>query len=312
MVNGPASFSAQINESTNVMNHKVVLTCALTGAGDTAGKSEHVPVTPEQIADAAIEAAIAGASIVHVHVRNVDTGKGGRDAAHFREVVERLKKSGTDIVLNLTVGMGAQLHLEDMDPRKRGDETDIVPAEERFRHIDELKPEICTLDCGSMNFGEDTVVINRLMDLRYMAKRAQELGVKPELEVFDMGQMQHALTLMREGLIDDPPLFQFVLGVPSGAPATAEAMLALKTMLPAGANWAAFGISRSEMPMVAQAILLGGHCRVGLEDNLYLSKGVLATNGQLVAKAKRIVEELGGRVLSPQDARAKLGLKKQW
>lgn len=294
------------------MNHEVVLTCALTGAGDTAGKSEHVPVTPEEIANSAIEAARAGASVVHVHVRNVDTGKGGRDLAHFREVVERIKESDTDIVLNLTVGMGAQLQLGDMDPRQRGEETDLVPAEERFQHIEELKPEICTLDCGSMNFGEDTVVINRLMDLRYMARRAQELGVKPELEVFDMGQMQHALTLVREGLIDNPALFQFVLGVPSGAPATAEALLALKTMLPPGANWAAFGISRSEMPMVAQAMLLGGHCRVGLEDNLYLSKGVLATNGQLVEKAKCIVEELGGRVLSPSEAREKLALKKQW
>lgn len=294
------------------MNHEVVLTCALTGAGDTASKNENVPVTPEQIADAAVESAKAGASIVHIHVRDIETGKGARDLEHFREVVDRVRDSGTDIVLNLTVGMGGQLQLGDMDPRKTGDETDLVPAEERFRHIDELKPEICTLDCGSMNFGEDTVVINRLMDLRYMATRAQELGVKPELEVFDMGQMQHALTLVREGLIDDPPLFQFVLGVPSGAPATVEAMLALKAMLPPGANWAAFGISRTEMPMVAQAMLLGGNCRVGLEDNLYLAKGVLATNGQLVSKAKRIIEELGGRVLTPQQARENLGLKKQW
>lgn len=294
------------------MNTEVVLTCALTGAGDTAGKSEHVPVSPEQIADAALEAAEAGASIVHIHVRDVETGKGGRDPAHFREVVERIRDAGTDVVLNLTVGMGGQLQLADMDPRQTGGETDLVSAEERFRHIEDLKPEICTLDCGSMNFGEDTVVINRLMDLRFMARRAKALGVKPELEIFDMGQMQHALTLIREGLVDDPPLFQFVLGVPSGAPATAEAMIALKTMLPAGANWAAFGISRTEMPMVAQAMLLGGNCRVGLEDNLYLAKGVLATNGQLVVKAKSIIEELGGRVLTPQQARDKFGLKKQW
>jgi len=226
--------------------------------------------------------------------------------------VDRIKASGTDIVLNLTVGMGAQMQLADADPRKTGLDTDLVSAEERFRHIEELKPEICTLDCGSMNFGEDTVVINRLMDLRYMARRARELGVKPELEVFDMGQMQSALTLVQEGLIADPPLFQFCLGIPSGAPATAEAMLALKSMLPAGSQWAAFGISRAQMPMVALAMILGGHCRVGLEDNLYLSKGVLATNGQLVAKAKRIVEELGGRVVSPAEARDKLGLRLQW
>ncbi len=294
------------------MNTDVILTCALTGAGDTVSKSEHVPVTPEQIADAAIDAAEAGASIVHVHVRDPDTGKGGRDPACFRRVVDRIKASGTDIVLNLTVGMGAQMQLADADPRKTGLDTDLVSAEERFRHIEELKPEICTLDCGSMNFGEDTVVINRLMDLRYMARRARELGVKPELEVFDMGQMQSALTLVQEGLIADPPLFQFCLGIPSGAPATAEAMLALKSMLPAGSQWAAFGISRAQMPMVALAMILGGHCRVGLEDNLYLSKGVLATNGQLVAKAKRIVEELGGRVVSPAEARDKLGLRLQW
>ena len=294
------------------MNTEVVLTCALTGAGDTVGKSKYVPVTPEEIAEAAIEAAKAGASVVHVHVRDVDTGKGGRDPAHFREVVERIRESETDVVLNLTVGMGAQLYLLDEDPRKTGKDTDLVPAEERFQHIEELKPEICTLDCGSMNFGEDQVVINRLMDLRYMAKRSQELGVKPELEVFDLGQMQHALTLLREGLIDDPPLFQFVLGVSSGAPATAEALMALRNMLPSGANWAAFGISRAEMPMVAQAMLLGGNCRVGLEDNLYLSRGVLTTNGQLVVKAKHIIESLDGRVLPPGETREKLGLKKQW
>ena len=294
------------------MNTEVVLTCALTGAGDTSGKSEYVPVTPEQIAAAAIEAAEAGASVVHVHVRDVETGKGGRDPAHFREVVERVRDSGTDIVLNLTVGMGGQLQLGDLDPRITGNQTDLVPAQERFRHIEELKPEICTLDCGSMNFGEDTVVINRLMDLRWMAKRARELGVKPELEVFDMGHMQHALTLIREGLVEDPPLFQFCLDIASGAPATAEAMMAMRSMLPAGANWAAFGISRAQMPMAAQAMLLGGNCRVGLEDSLYLSKGVLATNGQLVLKARRIVEELGGQVLSPSAARDKLQLKKQW
>ena len=294
------------------MNTEVVLTCALTGAGDTVSKSKFVPVTPEQITDAAIEAAEAGASAVHVHVRDVSTGKGCRNPDHFVEIVERIKKAKTDIVLNLTVGMGAQLQLLDTDPGKLGEETDLVAAAERFHHIELIKPEICTLDCGSMNFGEDLVVINRMMDLRFMARRARELSVKPELEVFDMGQMQNALALVEEGLIADPPLFQFVLGVPSGAPATVEAMLALRNMLPPGANWAAFGVSRMEMPMVAQAMLLGGHVRVGLEDNLYLSKGILATNGDLVAKAKCIVEELGGRVLSPREARAKLSLTKQW
>ena len=294
------------------MTHDVALTCALTGAGDTSEKSEHVPVTPEQIANAAIEAADAGASIVHVHVRDLESRKGGRDLAHFQEIVERIRDNGTDVVLNLTVGLGGQLQLAEQDPRTTGNETDLVPAEERFRHIEELHPEICTLDCGSMNFGEDTVVVNRLIDLRWMANRAKELGVKPELEVFDMGQMQNALTLIKEGLIDDPPLFQFCLGISSGAPATVQALLAMKSMLPSGANWAAFGISRSEMPMVAHTMLLGGNVRVGLEDNLYLAKGVLATNGQLVAKAKHIVEELGGSVLSPAAARDRLSLTKRW
>ena len=294
------------------MTHAVALTCALTGASDTVEKSGHVPVTPAQIAAAAIEAAEAGASIVHVHVRDEETGKGGRNPEHFQEIVERVRDKGTDIVLNLTAGMGGQLQLADQDPRTTGNETDLVPAEERFRHIEELLPEICTLDCGSMNFGEDLVVVNRLIDLRWMAKRAQKLGVKPELEVFDMGQMQNALTLIREGLVDAPPLFQFCLGISSGAPATVEALLAMKSMLPSGANWAAFGISRAEMPMVAHTLLLGGNIRVGLEDNLYLSKGVLATNAQLVAKAKHIVEELGGSVLSPAAARDKLGLTKRW
>lgn len=294
------------------MNRDVILTCALTGAGDTVAKSKYVPVTPEDIVESAIEAADAGASIAHIHVRDPKTGRSSRDPAHFREVVERLRAAHVDIVLNLTVGMGGQLQLSDQDPLRTGAETDLVSAEERFRHIEDLKPEICSLDCGSMNFGEDLVVINRLMDLRWIAKRAKEIAVKPELEVFDMGQMQHALTLMREGLIEHPPLFQFCLDIASGAPATVEAILAMKSMLPPGANWAAFGISRAEMPMVAQAMLLGGNCRVGLEDNLYLSRGVLATNGQLVAKAKRIVEELGGQVLSPQAARDKYQLTKQW
>lgn len=294
------------------MNRDVVMTCALTGAGDTVDKNKHVPVTPEQIANAALEAVEAGCSVVHVHVRDVETGKGGRRPEDFREVVDRIKETGVDVVLNLTVGMGAQVQLADADPLRVGDQTDAVSAKERFRHIEDIKPEICTLDCGTMNFGEDTVVVNRMLDLRYMAQRALALGVKPELEVFDMGQVQHALMLIKEGLIEAPPLFQFVLGVATGSPATTEAMLALKTMLPADANWAAFGISHTEMPMVAQAVILGGNVRVGLEDNLYVSKGVLATNGALVSKAKRIVEDLGARVLTPAEAREKLGLIKQW
>ena len=290
------------------MNSDVIITCALTGAGDTVGKHPGVPVTHAQIAAAAIEAAQAGAAIVHVHVRDVASGQGGRDPAHFREVVETIRAASTDVVINLTAGMGGQLHLPDDDPARPGPQTDLVPSNVRFRHIEELRPEICTIDCGSMNFGENIVVVNRAADLRWMAGRARELGVKPELEVFDMGQVLHALDLIAAGLIDDPPMFQLCLGCPGGAPATTESMLALRNMLPRNAHWAAFGISRLEFPMVAQAVLLGGHVRVGLEDNLWLDKGRLASNGELVAKAVRIVTELGARVLSPAEARVRLGL----
>lgn len=288
----------------------VAITCALTGAGNTVGRSPHVPVTPEQIAADAIAAAQAGAAVVHVHVRDPETGIGGRDPTLFRQAVEIIRNSGTDVVLNLTAGMGGKLHLPHEDPAQRGPETDLVTSEERFRHVVELLPEICTIDCGSMNFGQEEVVINRPRDLAWMARKAQELGVKPELECFDMGQVQNGLDLIAKGLIDGQPLFQFVLGVAGGAPALPETMLALRNLLPANAIWAAFGISRHEFPMVAQAALLGGHTRVGLEDNLYLGKGEFATNAQLVAKAATILGELGFGVMRPDEFRAELDLKK--
>jgi uncharacterized protein (DUF849 family) len=292
------------------MNSEVAITCAVTGAGDTAGRSPHVPVTPAQIAAAVIEAARAGAAIAHVHVRDPATGKGARGPHLYREVVERIRASGTDVVLNLTAGMGGNFHLNAEDPKAHGPDTDVVTAAERFVHIVELRPEICTIDCGSMNFGEEAVVVNRPRDLAWMARRARELGVKPELEIFDMGQLINALNLINAGLVDPPPMFQFCLGIAGGAPATTEAMLALRNMIPPGSHWAAFGISRHEFPMVAQAAILGGHVRVGLEDNLYLEKGVLATNGQLVEKAVRILRELGARPMSPAAVRDKLKLRK--
>jgi uncharacterized protein (DUF849 family) len=205
--------------------------------------------------------------------------------------------------------MGGMLHLPARDPWSRGPETDLVDSETRFVHIEELLPEICTIDCGSMNFGEENVVVNRPGDLAWMAKRARELGVKPELECFDMGQVQHGLDLIKAGLIEDPPMFQFCLGIAGGAPATTEAMLALRAMVPPHAHWAAFGISRHEFPMVAQAVLLGGHVRVGLEDNLYLEKGVFATNGQLVEKAVRLLREMGARPMTAAETRRKLKLR---
>jgi uncharacterized protein (DUF849 family) len=291
-----------------VVMRKIAITCALTGAGDTVGRSPHVPVTPQQIAADAIAAAKAGAAIVHIHVRDPETGIGARDPALFRETVEIVRNSGTDVILNLTAGMGGMLHRPHVDPNEDGPRSDLVSSEERFRHVVELKPEICTIDCGSMNFGRDNVVVNRPRDLEWMARRAQELGVKPELECFDMGQVQHGIDLINGGLIDGRPMFQFVLGVAGGAPATTESMMTLRNMLPQGAYWAAFGISRHEFPMVAQAALLGGHVRVGLEDNLYIGRGEFATNANLVEKAVRILDELGFVVMRPDEARAELGL----
>jgi uncharacterized protein (DUF849 family) len=289
------------------MNEEVIVTCAVTGAGDSVGRSPHVPVTPPQIAAACIEAAEAGAAIVHIHVRDPKTGKADRTVAYYEEVVGLVRESRTDVVLNLTCGMGGDLYLDADKPSQMVEGTDLATPYERMEHVDRLRPEICTIDCGSMNFG-DHVVINRTADLEKMARYAQEWGVKPELEVFDMGQVGIATRMVRKGLIDGDPLFQFCLGIDGGAAASAQSILALKSMIPDNAVWAAFGISSHEMPMVAQAVLLGGNVRVGLEDNLYLEKGVLATNGQLVEKAVRIVRDLGARTLSPAEARQKLAL----
>jgi uncharacterized protein (DUF849 family) len=290
------------------MNEEVIVTCAVTGAGDSVGRSPHVPVTPAQIAAACIEAADAGAAIVHVHVRDPETGKAARKVAHYEEVVALVRESKTDVVLNLTCGMGGDLYLDPDNPAQMVAGTDLATPYERMEHVDRLRPEICTIDCGSMNFG-DHVVINRTADLEKMARFAQEWGVKPELEVFDMGQVGIASRLIRKGLVDGDPLFQFCLGIDGGAAASAQSIIALRSMIPDNAQWAAFGISSHEMPMVAQAVLLGGNVRVGLEDNLYIERGVLGTNGQLVEKAVRIVRDLGARTLTPAEARQKLGLK---
>jgi uncharacterized protein (DUF849 family) len=290
------------------MNQDVIVTCAVTGAGDSTARSPHVPVTPRQIADACIEAADAGASMVHIHVRDPATGKAARRVEYYEEVVGHVRASATDVVLNLTCGMGGDLYLDAEDPSRMVEGTDLATPYERMEHVHRLRPEVCTIDCGSMNFG-DHVVINRSADLEKMAKFALEWGVKPELEVFDMGQLGIAMRMVRKGLIAGAPLFQFCLGIDGGAAASAQSILALKSMLPPDAIWAAFGISHHEMPMVAQAVLLGGNVRVGLEDNLYLERGVLATNGQLVEKAVRIVRDLGARPLTPSETRAKLGLR---
>lgn len=291
------------------MNHEVIITCALTGAGDTVGKSEHVPVTPEQIAASAVEAANAGAAVVHIHVRDVESGQGSREVALYREVVRRVKDSGVDVVINLTAGMGGDLVIDQEDPLKPVDGTDLVNGLDRLPHVEELLPDICTLDCGSLNFGEGSQLYVSTPDmLRAGAKRIQELGVKPEMEIFDTGHLWFATKLIEEGLIDPPPLFQLCMGIPYGAPADPQLLQAMVNMLPKGAVWASFAIGRDQLPWVAQSALLGGHVRVGLEDNLYLAKGVKATNGQLVERAVSIIEDLGATVATPDQARRKLGL----
>ena len=290
------------------MNRDVIVTCAVTGAGDTVDKHPDIPVTPEQIANAAIEAAKAGAAIAHMHVRDPETGAASRDPALFREVVERVRDSDTDVVVNLTAGMGGDYFPSEEDPMVPAPGTDLVGADERLTHVEDLLPEICSLDCGTLNFG-DSIYVSTPSILRTMAKRIRDCGVKPELEVFDMGHLRFANQLVKEELIADPPLYQICLGIPWGAPADADTMKAMRDMLPANAEWAGFGISSMEMPMVAQAILLGGHVRVGLEDNLYLERGVFASNGQLVEKAVKIVELMGARALTPAEARERLGLR---
>jgi uncharacterized protein (DUF849 family) len=292
------------------MNREVIITCALTGAADTVARSEFVPVTPEQIAASAIEAANAGAAVVHIHVRDVESGHGSRDVALYREVVRRVRSSGVDVVINLTAGMGGDLVIDQEDPLKPVDGTDLVNGLDRLPHVEELLPDICTLDCGSLNFGEGSQLYISTPDmLRVGAKRIQELGVKPELEIFDTGHLWFAKQMIAEGLIDSPPLFQLCMGIPYGAPPEPELLQAMVHLLPADAQWASFAIGRDQLPWVAQSVLLGGHVRVGLEDNLYLERGVKATNGQLVERAVNIVENLGAKVASPDAARRILGLK---
>lgn len=294
------------------MNHDVIITCALTGAGDTTAKSPHVPVTPKQIAAAAVEAAKAGATVVHCHVRDPDTGKFSRDVALYREVMERIREADIDIIVNLTAGMGGDLEIgSGENPMEFGPNTDLVGPLTRLAHVEELLPEICTLDCGTLNFGDgDTIYVSTPAQLRAGAKRIQELGVKAELEIFDTGHLWFAKQMIKEGLLDDP-LFQLCLGIPWGAPADTTTMKAMVDNLPANAVWAGFGIGRMQMPMAAQAVLLGGNVRVGLEDNLWLDKGVLATNGQLVERAGEILSRLGARVMTPAEGRVKMGLTKR-
>ena len=292
------------------MNAEAFITCAVTGVGATTSRSELVPVTPEQIADSALEAAHAGAAIVHLHVREPASGGPSRDPVLYREVVDRIRSSGTDVVLNLTAGMGGDLVLGGIDaPLPPVSGTDMVGAAERLEHVRELRPEICTLDCGTMNFAEgDYVMTNTPSMLREMARQVQELDVKPELEVFDTGHLVFAKELVAEGLVDSPPLVQLCLGIPYGAPDDPATLLALVRALPPECVFTAFSIGRMQLPYVAQSVLVGGNVRVGLEDNIWLSRGVKATNGALVARAVTILEAMNVRVLGPAEVRERLGL----
>jgi uncharacterized protein (DUF849 family) len=296
------------------INSSAFITCALTGAGATTDLSDKVPVTPEQIAASAIEAAQAGAAVVHIHVRDPETGKGSRDPKLYAGVVERVRDSGVDVVLNLTTGMGGDLVLGSVDAPLPPDDggTDMAGAMERLVHVAELRPEICTLDAGTMNFaaGGEYIMVNTPGMVRAMAKGMKDLGVKPEIEVFDTGDLVLVNELVAEGVIDNPALIQLCMGIPYGAPNDVSTLQAMVNNLPPGANFSSFSIGRFQLPYAALAVLMGGNVRVGLEDNLYLSRGQLATNGQLVDRAKTILESLNVKVMGPQEVRDKLGLVK--
>lgn len=290
------------------MKRQVIVTCAITGGGDTVGKNPAIPVTPEQIATSSLEAAKAGAAIVHIHVRDPKTGKPSSKLELYREAVDRIRAVNTDVIINLTTGAGARYIPSDENPAVGGAGTTLMSPEARVRHVQELRPEICTLDITTMNFGE-FVFVNTPAHLRAMAKAVNAIGVLPELELFDTGNLRLAKHLIEEGVLKAPAMFQICLGVPWGAPATTEAMMFMRDMLPAGSFWTGFGISGQQFPMVAQAILLGGHVRVGLEDNLYLERGVLApSNAAMVEKAVKIVNALDAAPASPAEARRILGL----
>ena len=291
---------------------KVILTCAVVGEGQYNKAYPNFPTTPQQIADAALEADRAGASCVHLHVRDPETGNGSRSPELFLDMVTRVRASGVRAVINVTCGGGAYYYPDPEDESRAGPGSDVASAEERVKHIEMCRPEICSLDVCTQNQvdGEkDYVYLNTPYTLRKMAKRFQELSVKPEIEVFSPGDILLANKMLEEGLFDAPPMYQIVTGTRWGLPSTPETLIYMRNLLPEDANWAAFGVARMQMPMVAQAVLLGGNVRVGLEDNLYLSRGVFASNGQLVERARAIIESLGCEVATPDEAREILELK---
>ena len=291
------------------MARKVMISCAVTGSADTPGRNPAVPVTPEQIANSCLDAAKAGAAICHIHVREPDSGRASMKIEYYREVVQRIRGSGTDLIINLTTGPGARFFHDDKDPSKPSADSVLRGPADRVQHVMELRPEICSLDMGSLNMG-DRVFINTPTHLKAMALAIKDAGVTPELEVFETGHLLLAKKFLEDGLVKGPGLFQICLGISWGQPATPEAMTYMRNLLPKDCTWFAFGISLWQFPMVAQAVLLGGHPRVGMEDNIYLEKGKLApSNAALVEKAGNIIEILGDHVATPADARQILGLK---
>ena len=295
-------------------NLKPFITCAVTGSGGTQDRSPHVPRSPEQIANSAIDAAKAGAAIVHCHVRDPDTGAPSRDVELYREVAERIRDSETDAVLNFTAGMGGDMVFGDVENPLPLNEaaTDMIGATERVAHVADSRPEICTLDCGTMNFAEaDYVMTNTPGMLRAMGQMMTDLGVRPEIEVFETGHLWFAKQLVEEGIIEDPVMIQMCMGIPWGAPDDLNTFMAMVNNTPPDWTFSAFSIGRNEMPYAAAAVLAGGNVRVGLEDNLWLEKGVLATNAQLVEKAATIVTNMGATLMTPAEVREKLKLKKR-
>jgi uncharacterized protein (DUF849 family) len=295
------------------MNTEVFVTCAVTGSGSTQDKSRHVPRSPAEIASSAIEAARAGAAIVHCHVRDPETGRPARDPRLYREVVERIRDSETDVVVNLTAGMGGDIITGPPDrPVPLAAGTDMAGAAERVAHVLDSRPEICTLDCGTMNFAEaDYIMANTPGMLEDMARRMVGAGVRIEIEAFDTGHLWLARELVRRGVIPEPVLVQLCMGIPWGAPDDLGTFMAMVNKVPRGWTFSAFSIGRNEMPYVAAAVLAGGNVRVGLEDNLYLERGVLATNAQLVERAVTIIEAMGARVIGPSQVRERLQLEKR-
>lgn len=290
------------------MNNKVLVTAAVTGAGDTIKKNSNVPVTPKEIAQSAIASAQAGATVAHIHARDPETGGISHNVDHYREIVDRVRESETDVVLNITAGGGGDFIPSLDTPAAGGNGTDIQTPGQRHKPVGELLPEMCTLDCGSVNFG-NMIYMSPTDWLREQAKLIQASGVKPEPECFDTGHIRFAKQLIEEGLIDGNPMFQFCLGIPWGADADTETMLYMKNRLPDNAHWSAFGIGRMQMPIANQTALLGGNVRVGLEDNIYLKKGVVARNEQLVDKAVGVLQGQGKEPMTPQEARNYFNLR---